>query len=252
MIDLHTHILPEMDDGAKTLDESISLLKLEIKNGVNCVALTPHFNFEHDAVDSFVKKRFDSHYKLTQELLNHDLEIQLIDAAEVFFSPELLQADHLDKLCYQGTKYMLIEFPYEYFPGWMMQTLYELRLRGITPVVAHVERYMPIEKKADLLYQLVSEGALIQVNAASLLNGKSLRNRIFEYISHNMVHFIVSDTHSVKHRPPVVKEALRVVERKFGKSAVDIFKNNAVQLSSNGLIEPDDPVKIKSRFWSLF
>ncbi|MCL2628775.1 MAG: capsular biosynthesis protein [Oscillospiraceae bacterium] len=219
MIDLHTHILPGIDDGAGTLNESIKLLQMEIDSGVKTVALTPHYRPSADTLKDFLRKRKDSYKRLSAEVERRGLRIKLILGAEVAYSPDLLEMD-IDEICYEGTKTILIELPPSHYPTLVKNVFYELLLRGYTPLIAHCERYPYFSKNTELLEELVYMGAIVQINAGPFARKWQNKRRLFSMINEELVHTIATDTHSVDKRPPKLKTAMKVIEKKLGIEAV--------------------------------
>ena len=129
MTDLHTHILPGIDDGSRTVDESISLLKAELESGVHTVALTPHFRSNTMAQSEFLKQRESAYEQLLEAVRQNGLRISFVLGAEVEFSPELLRLD-LDSLCYEDTKTLLVELPMFHYNPFTCDVFYKLLLKG--------------------------------------------------------------------------------------------------------------------------
>jgi len=245
MVDLHSHVLPDIDDGAKDLSEAVNLIRMELSCGVDTIVATPHFNFEHDHIEEFILKRQKALKSLKDALTSIDIDVNIIEGAEVYLSPRILEDRLKNELCYSGTNYMLVEFLMERFPEWIPQVLYRLKLEGITPVIAHVERYPYIQKHPDILYHIVDAGSITQVNAASLvLDSHKMRNIIFNYMKHNLIHIIASDAHSVNHRPPVIDKAMQVIEKKFGSEIAEYYKFNSEAIIANRQLELLESVEI--------
>jgi protein-tyrosine phosphatase len=245
MVDLHSHILPDIDDGAKDLDEAVSLIKMELSCGIDTIVATPHFDFEHDHIEEFLLKRQNALKSLKNTLTLMDIDVKISEGAEVYLSPRILEDKLKNQLCYAGTNYMLVELPMVSFPEWIPQVLYQLKLEGITPVIAHVERYPYIQKHPDILYDIVNAGSITQVNAASLvLDSHKMRNIIFNFMKHNLIHIIASDAHSVNHRPPVIDKAMQVIEKRFGNEMTEYFKINSEAIVANLELELLEAVEI--------
>jgi len=218
VIDLHTHILAGVDDGARTIEESIDLLKAEIKSGVRTVALTPHFKYTAAEQADFLLRRDKAYKALQKAVIKHKLPVELILGAEIAYSTDLLELD-LDPLCYEGTKTLLIELPMEHYPAYAREVFYRLMQDGYTPIVAHVERYPYFSGKPDLLEELADSGALIQVNSNSIIKRGKTRKRVMKMISSGLVDALATDTHRVDMRPPKLDKAVKVIEKKLGTEA---------------------------------
>lgn len=229
MVDLHCHILPCIDDGPKNAAQSAALIKMELDNGVDTIAVTPHFiKSRQPGVADFCKKRRQSLNILNEALKKENLKINIIEAAEVALCIDLPETDGLEQLKYANTDYMLVELPNGYYYDWIPQTLYNLRLSGITPVLAHIERYSYLMKEPKILYELVNSGCVAQINASFLLRADHFKfSKIRRLAENQLVHLIVTDAHSVEHRPPELKAAMDKIQNKWGDGARNYFCKNA-------------------------
>ena len=168
MTDLHCHILPGIDDGAKDVSVSLELLHKEYEDGVRNIAFTSHFNSERTTVEAFLEKRAAAYARLTEALKEEPMDFRFKLGSEVYFSPKLCELD-AKALCMGDTAYMLIEFPTTHKPHFIKQTLYALQEQGILPLIAHIERYPYVLDDPTLLYEWVAAGAYAQINAGALL-----------------------------------------------------------------------------------
>ena len=200
MTDLHCHILPGMDDGAKDTAVSLELLRREYEDGVRNIAFTSHFNSERTTVEAFTAKRQAAFEQLTAALEGQPMQFDFKLGAEVFFSPGLCELD-TRALCMGDTAYLLLEFPTTHKPHFIRQTLYNLQQQGIVPLIAHIERYPYVLEDPTLLYDWVAAGAYAQINAGALLEPK-LCKKLCKFIQWGLVHVISTDTHSPDKRPP--------------------------------------------------
>lgn len=226
LADLHTHILPGMDDGAGDVDQSLGLVRREVQDGVAHIALTSHFHFERQEMGEFLKKRDAAYEKLSQACQREGLPVHLYPGAEVYFSAKLLETDPYP-LCISGSSVLLVEFPRGYYPEWAADVFYRLELMGITPLVAHVERYPHFAEHPNDLIPLVENGAYIQANASALVQYPKVRKRLFTLLRHNLLHVISTDTHSMDKRPPMLSKAFSLIQEKFGS-------HTALRLCENG------------------
>ncbi len=223
MIDLHCHILPSIDDGAKNTEISLSMLKEQKKQGVQAIAFTPHFNFSRIDVDEFVEVRQKSYEKLMAVPGVSDLGIKFKLGCEIYFSTKLNETE-LDPLCYEDTNYILIEFPTDQRPYGLKHTIVDILNRGYTPVLAHVERYPYFTEDPVQLFDFIEQGCVAQINAGAILEGDKAALR---YIKWGMAQLICTDAHNMKNRCPNLKEAFRFVKKKYGEDYVDWFEKNA-------------------------
>lgn len=224
MLDIHSHILPGIDDGAKDEDESAKLLSLEIQNGVDAVCLTPHFNPGRDALDDFIKRRSDAFDRLKKRTAKERLPIEFMLGAEVFFSPDILNID-VKKLCLGKTDYLLVEFPFNSYPAWARDVFYRLMLYGVTPIIAHVERYSYFLDDMELLAEFIDSGCLAQINADCIAQRESMRF-VKRCIKRELVHFIASDAHHSVRRPPQIKKAMEYLSKKYPDFACKVVENS--------------------------
>lgn len=242
MVDLHTHILPGMDDGAKNVDESLRLIRMEMEQGVDSVAVTPHFHCEEEKPADFAARRNAAMKKLEEGLQKARITMPILPGAEVYATPRLLDISDYSPLCYRGTRYMLVELPTIRYSEWIPEVFYRLKLHNITPILAHAERYPYYAEKVENLYKLVASGVLVQVNAGSVVRSKTTRNIIYRYLKLNLVHLIASDTHSVLQRPPNVGQARTILQHRYGSSLTGYLAINSDAIAENIIPEIYDPI----------
>ena len=201
MIDLHTHILPRFDDGAKNTDMSAAMLKAEAGQGVDTVVFTSHY---------YGKKRSPSEYiKYRNEVFEHikpriPSGMKALLGAEVHFTGvNVADYEELEKLCIEGTKYILIEFPFtSAWTSFLFEKLSDfINETGCTPIIAHAERYHEVQKNPALLTELIDMGCLMQINANSFLD-KRERKIAMAMLKHGYMHCIGSDAHDMAQRAP--------------------------------------------------
>ena len=238
MVDLHCHILPGVDAGAKTPGDSLALLREELAGGVDRIALTPHFNAGRTTVEAFCRKREAAFRQLNAAVREAGLQVELKLGAEVFITLELPERE-LEPLCLAGTPYLLVELSPTFYPAWAKDIFYALQLRGIAPILAHVERYPYMLSDPRRLYELAAAGVRLQVNAGSLLKGGSRAAMLQTLLRWNLVHLVCTDTHSMEKRPPLLPQALRRAAGLGGEAAAERLAQ-AGQAVFDGL-EPDLP-----------
>ncbi len=221
MFDLHTHILPGMDDGAPDMKTALQMLVMEAKQGVKTVALTPHFYRSREHIPDFLKRRANSMERL-QNVLKNVKHPQLILSAEVACVPGIADWPELEQLCYAGTKILLVEPPVTPWNEEMFHQLYAIECRrGITPMIAHIDRFFETQTK-DRIEQLLEMGFPIQVSTASLLRFRG-RSRAVKLFSDNDA-VLVSDCHNTTTRPPNLDAAAQVLAKKLGGTAQKILQ----------------------------
>ena len=212
MIDFHTHILPHLDDGAKDIEVSKGMLQAELAQGTKTVVFTPHYYGRKHSPAHFIAQR-DEAFKRLKPHLPEGMQYKL--AAEVHFTGVNVPAyEELCKLAIEGTKYILLEFPFT--SKWTWELLDKLADfiydTGYTPIIAHVERYREVLEKPSLVTELIDMGCLMQVNAQSFLE-KGGKGFAYTLLKHGYVHCIGSDTHDTEIRTPDMLEAKAAVEK---------------------------------------
>lgn len=228
--DLHTHILPFIDDGPKSVEEAVGILLEEKRQGITDIALTPHFSLENGDIASFLKKREDCYNALISAVEKEPLldGIRLYRGAEVEYNPNLIYED-LRELCYESTGYLLVELMPSY-PFNLENTVFSLLSQGITPVLAHVERFDYLVGNKKLLSELKDAGVLFQCNATSVLDGNFKRN-FKKLLKQGFVDIIASDTHGLNRRPPRLKEAEERLKKHSGR-----LISNAVKIITDAQV----------------
>lgn len=239
MTDLHTHILPEMDDGARSAEESIAMLRMEREQGADAVVLTPHFYSMREQATDFLARRDRSVQKLNAELdklpkEERDSLPKLILGAEVAWSSSLVDCQELPQLCIGKTKNFLLELPFTMWSTQLFDQIYNLiGQTGLTPVIAHLERYMWLQgsKQIAEIYEL---GLPVQISA-SVLERPLARRKVLKLFEQGRAHILASDCHNCTDRPPNVGQGLQMVRRKLGDRCADKLMRCTEELA--GLIE---------------
>ena len=194
LTDLHTHILPGIDDGAADLEKALQMLRAQKANGVERVALTPHFYPLREEVEEFLEKRQGTYAQL---MSNWDAETmpQLRLGAEVHYSPGLTEMD-LRSLTLDKTDYLLLELSDTVMPAFIEQVFQCAQDQGITPVLAHVERCVYFAERPERLLRLIEMGALAQISLR-MLPTRRIRNFAEVCLQNNVAQIIASDIHAL-------------------------------------------------------
>lgn len=222
MLDLHTHILPGMDDGSRNAEQSLAMLAMQVQQGVDAVALTPHYTANQESPAEFVQRRRIAEQALRSALSDKPGMPRLIPGAEVAYFDGISRAEETPLLCLENTRAMLVEMPFCRWSSRMLAELEELRhMRRIQPVMAHVERYLAFQER-DIVEQLLDRGMWIQVNSSFFLrwqtSGKAMR-----MLREGCIHFIGSDSHNLKERAPDLGQAMAKIEKKLGREALEFL-----------------------------
>lgn len=232
MLDLHTHILPEMDDGSKSVRESVTMLRIEKKQGVDRVVLTPHFYADRESLESFLLRREQAVHRLEEATAQRNLPMWYLGAEVAFFNG-MSHVDGIEQLCIGGTRAMLIEMP---FCKWSQSVFKEVDYlrehRGIQPIVAHAERYLRYQP-IGTIRDLSESGMWIQVNASFFLRWQTawLAQRM---LKRREIQFLGSDCHNIKSRSPNMDDAIFEIDRRLGKRALKYMGHMEQRLLEGG------------------
>ena len=223
LIDFHSHILPYVDDGSKDTAMSLDMLRRQWEHGVGHVVLTPHFYPEHHTPENFLAARNDGFARLKEACAGQAELPQLYLGAEVAYFRGMSECDELQNLCIHDTKYILVELPMTQWDGQIYEELSGIRYKlGLTPVLAHVDRYLPRFGAKRMLTELARLPVLIQINASSLLRRSSAKV-ILWMLEREMAHLIGSDCHDMTDRPPNLGGAVQMIRQKLGDGAAERF-----------------------------
>jgi protein-tyrosine phosphatase len=224
MIDLHTHILPNVDDGSASTEESFNMCRMAKDDGINTVVATPHtlngvYNHDGDQIKQEVMK-------LNSLLKREGIEVEVLPGSDVRISPDLLEQVKKGKALTvnDNQAYLMIEFPGHFLFPSAKGIVVELLRRGIIPIISHPERYPQVHNNRAMLFELVREGALVQMTAMSLTGefGKGIRRCAEDLLEQGLVHIIASDAHNSTVRPPILSKAVEAAATIIGDE--DAFK----------------------------
>ena len=256
MIDLHSHILPNIDDGSKSFSESLNILKQASDNGVTDIVVTPHFIFG-STFNSPKNKNKELLAALKKEAEAANININLYLGNEIYADNELLtflkkkQASSLN-----NTKYVLFELPMNNEFKGLKQLIFNLQSNGYVPVIAHPERYRLLKENPKLIEELLAVGVLFQSNIASLTcrYGKEAKNTLELFLKHRMITFLSSDIHhdsdSFYASLPHIKKILqKLVDDEYIES---LLNTNAKKLLLNEKIEPQEFISLKKNIFNQY
>ena len=230
IVDLHCHILPGIDDGSQSLEDSIALANEAVKDGVTHILATPHhldnkyINHRSD-VERLVKN-------FQAELDSRQIPLKIFPGQEVHINGELVKKyDDLLGVDLKK-KYMLLEFPHSNVPAYAEKIIFELLKLGTTPIIVHPERNKEIQKDTGILYKFIQQGALAQVTATSYIGGfgNEVAKLSQKFVAHNLVQIVASDAHAMRGRNFVLSEALSKIGQDFGVDKAAQFEKNAEDL----------------------
>ena len=251
MIDFHNHILPNVDDGPKTIEESLSMLTKAAEQGISDVVNTVHF--QHPKMDN---KNVDIHFLKSkveelQNLINHKkINIKIHLSAEVFYLPNLSNIIENSLVTLGNGKYMLIEFSSNIFPFGYEDEIFKLQSNGVTPIIAHPERYRFVQKDIKILKSWIDRGYIIQIDAGSILGhfGTKIKKITIQMINNGFIHLIGSDAHNNKKRNFCLAEAYSYLEKNMSNDLVNQLKNNSMNLLNGNKIDLEITDYNKNKF----
>ena len=221
LMDIHSHILPGVDDGPKDIETSLSILEMMKAQGITDVIATPHFIATEENLE-YMQRVDDSYATLSSIAKDKDLP-NIILGSEVFYFNGIGKSQSIKQLCINGSEYLLLELPNYSITSYILNNIKELKenLR-VTPIIAHIERYYH-ERGFRNLLKLVKDGTVLaQVNASSLLDSPRKKD-VLKLIKKGYITFIATDAHSVVNRPPLLDKALHEVAIRFGGKQKNIF-----------------------------
>lgn len=218
MTDFHSHILPGVDDGSSSVEESCALLRMLREQGITNVIATPHFYPNRTSLDRFIEKRKAAYERLRPSLTEDMPSIRL--GAEVYYYDGIRRMEGLERLCIEGSRVLLLEMP---FSRWSEMTLKEVatlaRSGKVQVVLAHIDRYMSYQVDGSL-ERLLEAGVLFQMNA-SYFNGMLTGRRAIRMCRDHLVHAIGSDCHNITSRPPKIGKAHELIEKRLGREFLE-------------------------------
>ena len=255
LVDIHCHLLPGIDDGSKNMETSLKLARAAVEDGVTHALMTPHtlngqyLNHKKDVI------------KLTEQfqkrLKEENIPLTVFPCQEVRLSGNLIQALEDDDIlfCDEAGSYMLLEFPSEDVPHYSKNMIFELRKRGITPIIVHPERNNRILKEPELLQQFIEQGCLVQITASSYMGtfGKEIEKLSRKFIEAGQCACFASDAHDLPNRQYQYSEALQKLDEEFGRERAIEFKNNARAIINGDYVQLNwKPLKKSKNIFHFF
>lgn len=252
MIDLHIHILPGLDDGARTVDEALEMAEMAVESGVETLVVTPHSNQTGRFENYSTSELTGAYESFRQALAEEQIPLRILPGMEIFAS------DHMGRLIDDGllsglnhTDYFLVEFPFDAEPWWIGDILEELLEQGRIPLIAHPERYYGVQRYPMLIWEWLQLGCLTQVNKGSVFGyfGRSAQRTAEILLSNDLVTCMASDAHSPVVRTPYMEDTREYLEEWFGeRTAYRLLKGNPEIIISNGKV-PAHGRKPEKRHW---
>ena len=218
--DFHSHVLPGIDDGSASINESIAMLKMEAEQGIRRVVATPHFYAHHDSPERFLRRRDDAEERLRADMARHPGLPELEIGAEVYFFRGISDSEFLPELTFRGRSCIMLEMPQ---PPWSDSVYRELAGicydRGITPIIAHVDRYISRFRTYGIPEKLAELPVLVQANASFFLHS-STRNMALKLLREDRIQLLGSDCHNLSERSPQLGPALEIIGQRLGSAVL--------------------------------
>jgi len=233
-IDFHSHIIPNIDDGAQDFDTALKMLEDSFSQGVDSMIATPHFKGTEKDIDGFLSNRNYNFELLMKRAAEKSIQIPKVYlGAEVLITPDISNFNDLRSLCIEGTDYILLEMPNSYWYDAIFDEIYKIILKkGLTPIIAHIERYSPRKTGAEQYYKLFTMDVVLQVNTLAFCSLIS-RKKVESIIKYNPEHSLVigSDCHDLKYRKNCFKKACEQISKKMDKDFI-----NKIFLTSENIL----------------
>lgn len=254
MIDIHSHVLYGLDDGAQTPEDLLQMAKQAVSNGITKIFATPHHQdgTYHNPPEVIEKRLAEANHLLAE----HQIPLQIYPGMEIHVYGDIVE--DLNKgslLTYNHHKrHILLELPHDHVPRYMEKLIFDIQLAGFIPIIPHPERNKEISEDINLLYRLVKQGAMAQLTAASVTGkfGKKLQKCSLDMIKHQLIQFVATDAHNVGSRGFALREAYQVIDEKFSNEYTELFQESAekVLAGKDCFILP--PEKMKKKFLGIF
>lgn len=255
MIDIHSHILPGIDDGAKTEADSLAMAKKAVEEGIHTIIATPHhkngtFDNERESILTYTNI-------LNALFQDHHIPLTLLPGQETRINGDMIDdIQNGNILPLNDTKYIFVEFPSNHVPRYAKQMLFDIQVAGYTPIIAHPERNEELIEQPGKLYDFVKTGSLTQVTAGSILGkfGKTVQKFTHQILDANLTHFIASDVHNTTTRGFWMNGAYEEIKRTYGTDTYYMFIENGQLLVDGHNVNRYEPYQVRKRkkFLGLF
>lgn len=239
MIDLHSHIIFGIDDGSKTIDESLKMLRKAEQNGVSDIVLTPHYI--KDSIYNVNNKDKEKKIKeLVKKIKEEKININIYLGNEVYIDEDVIELLKNKEICtINDSKYLLIELPFNHKSFILEEVLYRLKKEGIVPIIAHPERYIVYYNDLEFFESLLEKGCLFQGNIGSLYNryGSKSKKMLIKMLKKNMIHFLGSDIHHGEdtiYEKHIEKDLLKIIKDK--EKVFNLLKGNALEVINEEIV----------------
>lgn len=246
MIDIHAHILPEVDDGSDSLESSLEMADMAVRSGVKAIVATPHCNIPDGECIRDAQMMHEEVLAFRQALSEYRIPLKIYEGMEIFGAENTVERFYAKELTtLNRTVYPLVEFPFAYYADEATDLLRDLISMKLRPIVAHPERYDYVLQEPTLLNRWFSMGCYLQVNRGSLLGrfGEQIEDLSFSMLERGFISFIASDAHSPEFRTTWMQDVKEMVTEEMGaENAHVLLTVNPSRMLSNLNIEREDPL----------
>lgn len=253
LIDIHTHILPGFDDGAKTEEDSLEMARAAVAEGITTVVATPHhrngvFDNERESIEKWVD--------ILNELLEKEnVPLTVLPGQETRINGEMIEElENGTILPINHSRHVFVELPFSSVPRYTGQMLFDIQLQGYIPIIVHPERNQELVERPEKLYDFVKKGALTQLTTGSLIGefGKDAQKFSRQIIEANLVHFVATDAHNTTTRRFNLSEAYNIIQKDFGSDYFYMYLENAELMANDQNVNRPEPMQVKrKRFFGL-
>ena len=247
MIDFHTHILPNVDDGSKSIDETFELLNEAKKAGFDTIISTSHYIEDYYNVNVSEREVWINAISEILKKENNDLKLYL--GNEVYLTENIMELLETGKATtINKSRYILFEFPMNTKPMNMYDIIYDMLQNKLIPILAHPERYSFVQKEPEIIYDLIQKGVLMQANYGSIIGryGEKAQLMVRKFFENNMIQFLGSDVHKKNTIYPRITQALNEIKDIIGKEKLnELTTINPGMVLEDRKIDIDEPIEFK-------
>ncbi|MFC7062322.1 tyrosine-protein phosphatase [Halobacillus seohaensis] len=249
MIDIHSHILPGVDDGAQSMEESVKMAEAAVEEGITAIVATPHHN--NGEFENYKHNILIQVDELNRVLEERNIPLDVLPGQETRLYGSMLQGLQKDEiLTINGdSSYVFVEFPHDQIPHYATNLFYNLQMEGYQPIIVHPERNRIIQENPNILYSFIKNGAFSQITAASITghHGKTVNKLSYQLIEANLTHLIASDAHNTKKRSFYMRKAFDEISKEYGQAITYQFMENAHYVIENQTMATNPPEHIKKK-----
>lgn len=218
MVDLHAHILYEIDDGAANLEESLAMCRMAYQDGIRTIVATPHIGKFPNTKEIILERTKE----LKEKICFHNISLNLLCGADFEFAPDIFTLiENKSIFTINNSRYLLLDIPYLLLPPNVERHIAHLINLGVIPIISHPERCLQIQENPDILYEMVKLGAIVQITASSITGNMGLKAKEIAHLilKHNLAQIIATDAHGINKRPPVLSEGVEAASNIIGRDA---------------------------------